>query len=389
MITRIATDKILELADKFPAIALLGPRQSGKTTLARALFSNKPYVSFENQDILLAATTDPRAFLAKYPEGAVFDEIQRAPLLFSYLQGIIDENTASTGRFILTGSQNFLLLENITQSLAGRIAFIYLLPFSYEELKATEWKNNTLDFLILHGGYPRLYDKSIAPRDYYPNYILTYVERDVRQIKNINNLAIFQRFLRICASRNGQILNYASISNDCGIDQKTVVSWLGILEASFITFTLKPFYNNLGKRLLQMPKLYFNDTGLCCSLLEIENEVHLANHPLRGALFENFVLLELLKQRFNKGLRSNFYYWRDRTGNEIDILIDKAAGVIPLEIKASATYNKSFLKGITYWKKIQPATEQSFLVYTGNELLQQQQTHILNWKEPDRLFTIL
>ncbi len=389
MITRIATDKILELADKFPAIALLGPRQSGKTTLARALFSNKPYVSFENQDILLAATTDPRAFLAKYPEGAVFDEIQRAPLLFSYLQGIIDENTASTGRFILTGSQNFLLLENITQSLAGRIAFIYLLPFSYEELKATEWKNNTLDFLILHGGYPRLYDKSIAPRDYYPNYILTYVERDVRQIKNINNLAIFQRFLRICASRNGQILNYASISNDCGIDQKTVVSWLGILEASFITFTLKPFYNNLGKRLLQMPKLYFYDTGLCCSLLEIENEVQLANHPLRGALFENFVLLELLKQRFNKGLRSNFYYWRDRTGNEIDILIDKAVGVIPLEIKASATYNKSFLKGITYWKKIQPATEQSFLVYTGNELLQQQQTHILNWKELDRVFTIL
>ncbi|MBX3257271.1 MAG: ATP-binding protein [Chitinophagaceae bacterium] len=389
MITREAADKILELAGKFPAIGLLGPRQSGKTTLARTLFRNTPYVSFENQDTLLAATADPRAFLAKYPEGAVFDEIQRAPHLFSYLQGIIDEDAESTGRFILTGSQNFLLLENIAQSLAGRIAFIYLLPFSYEELKATGWKNNTLDFLIFHGGYPRLYDKSIAPTDYYPNYILTYVERDVRQIKNINNLAIFQRFLRICASRNGQVLNYASISNDCGIDQKTVAAWLGILEASFITFTLKPFYNNLGKRLLQMPKLYFYDTGLCCSLLEIENEVQLAHHPLRGALFENFVLLELLKQRFNKGQRSNFYYWRDRTGNEIDILIDKATGAIPVEIKAGATYNTSFLKGIAYWKKIQPETEQSFLVYTGEESLQQQETHILNWRLLDKMFAFL
>ncbi len=389
MVKRAAAAKIRELADKFPAIGLLGPRQSGKTTLARTLFSNKPYVSFENQDTLLAAITDPRAFLARYPDGAVFDEIQRAPHLFSYLQGIIDEDTQGTGRFILTGSQNFLLLENIVQSLAGRIAFIHLLPFSYEELEGTEWKNNTLDFLMLHGGYPRLYDKSIAPTDYYPNYILTYVERDVRQIKNISNLAIFQRFLKICASRNGQVLNYTSISNDCGIDQKTVAAWLGILETSFITFTLKPFYNNLGKRLLQMPKLYFYDTGLCCSLLEIENEIQLAHHPLRGALFENFVLLELLKQRFNKGQRSNFYYWRDRTGNEIDILIDKATGAIPVEIKSSTTYNRSFLKGIAYWKKIQPATEQSFLIYAGEGFLQQQETQILNWKMLDRIFAFL
>ena len=267
MIDRDAAGKIQELADKFPAIGLLGPRQSGKTTLAKTLFSDKPYVSFENQDTLLAASTDPRAFLAKYSGGAVFDEIQRVPHLFSYLQGIIDEHTSKTGLFILTGSQNFLLLENITQSLAGRIAFIHLLPFSYHELRATEWNDSTLDFLILNGGYPRLYDKAIKPVDYYPNYILTYVERDVRQVKNINNLAIFQRFLKVCATRVGQIINYASIGNDCGIDQKTVVSWLGILETSFIATTLKPFYNNLGKRLLQMPKLYFYDTGLCCYLL--------------------------------------------------------------------------------------------------------------------------
>jgi uncharacterized protein len=214
---------------------------------------------------------------------------------------------------------------------------------------------------------------------------LTYVERDVRQIKNINNLAIFQRFIKVCATRIGQIINYASIGNDCGIDQKTVVAWLGILETSFIAFTLKPFYNNLGKRLLQMPKLYFYDTGLCCSLLEIENEVQIANHPLRGALFENFVLLELLKQRFNKGLRSSFYFWRDRTGNEIDILLDKSTGAIPIEIKAGATYNKSFLKGIDYWKKIQPATKQSFLIYTGVASLQQQETEIINWKELNKI----
>jgi predicted AAA+ superfamily ATPase len=385
MVNRDAAAKIQELADKFPALGLLGPRQSGKTTLAKTLFKNKPYVSFENQDTLLAASTDPRAFLAKYSGGAVFDEIQRVPHLFSYLQGIIDEHTSKTGLFILTGSQNFLLLENITQSLAGRIAFIQLLPFSYRELKTTEWKDNTLDFFMLHGGYPRLYDKAIEPVDYYPNYILTYVERDVRQLKNINNLAVFQRFLKICATRIGQIINYASIGNDCGIDQKTVVSWLGILETSFIAFTLKPYYNNLGKRLLQMPKLYFYDTGLCCSLLEIENEVQLANHPLRGALFENFVLLELLKNRFNRGLRSSFYYWRDRTGNEIDILFDKANGAIPLEIKSGATYNKSFLKGIDYWRKLQPGSKQSFLIYTGDTSIQLQETEIINWKELDKI----
>jgi predicted AAA+ superfamily ATPase len=385
MIDRDAANKVLELAGKFPAIGLLGPRQSGKTTLAKTLFKDKPYLSFENQDTLLAATTDPRAFLSKYPEGAVFDEIQRAPHLFSYLQGIIDENSSKTGLFILTGSQNFLLLENITQSLAGRIAFIQLLPFSYHELKTTEWKDSTIDYLMLQGGYPRLYDKAIEPVDYYPNYILTYVERDVRQIKNINSLALFQRFIKICATRTGQIVNYASIGNDCGIDIKTVISWLGILETSFIAFTLKPFYNNLGKRLLQMPKLYFYDTGLCCSLLEIEHEVQLANHPLRGSLFENFVILELLKQRFNKGLRNSFYYWRDRTGNEIDILFDKATGAVPIEIKAGETYNKSFLKGIDYWKKMQPETKESFLIYTGEASFQQQKTEIMNWKEMDRI----
>ena len=253
MIPRAAAAKIKYLARKFPAVGLLGPRQSGKTTLAQELFPKKPYISFENQDNVLLATKDPRAFLSAYSKGAIFDEIQRVPQLLSYMQGIIDAQPNKVGLFIITGSQNLLLLDTITQTLAGRIAFIHLLPFSLGELKSGKNGIPTLNKLILNGGYPRLYDKKIKPTDYYPNYLLTYVERDVRQIKNISNLAMFQRFLKVCATRVGQEINYSSISNDTGVDQKTILSWFGILEASFIAFRLQPFYNNLGKRLTQMP----------------------------------------------------------------------------------------------------------------------------------------
>lgn len=380
MIQRAANQKIKQLAKKFPAVGLLGPRQSGKTTLAKELFPKKPYISFENQDNVLLATKDPRAFLSKYKTGAIFDEVQRVPQLLSYLQGVIDAQPNKVGLFIITGSQNLLLLESISQTLAGRIAFIHLLPFSYTELENSKYGKQSLNKLILNGGYPRLYDRKINPTDYYPNYLLTYVERDVRQIKNINNLALFQRFLKICASRVGQEVNYTSISNDTGVDQKTVISWFGILEASFIAFRLQPFYNNLGKRLTQMPKLYFYDTGLCCSLLELETESHVNTHPLRGALFENLIILELLKARFNNGQRSNLYYWRDRTGNEIDVLIDQSSQVIPVEIKTAATFNGDYLKGINYWKKINTAIKHSYVVYTGKSSAIDN-TNILNWKE--------
>lgn len=380
MIQRAANQKIKQLAKKFPAVGLLGPRQSGKTTLAKELFPKKPYISFENQDNVLLATKDPRAFLSKYKTGAIFDEVQRVPQLLSYLQGVIDAQPNKVGLFIITGSQNLLLLESISQTLAGRIAFIHLLPFSYTELENSKYGKQSLNRLILNGGYPRLYDRKINPTDYYPNYLLTYVERDVRQIKNINNLALFQRFLKICASRVGQEVNYTSISNDTGVDQKTVISWFGILEASFIAFRLQPFYNNLGKRLTQMPKLYFYDTGLCCSLLELETESHVNTHPLRGALFENLIILELLKARFNNGQRSNLYYWRDRTGNEIDVLIDQSSQVIPVEIKTAATFNGDYLKGINYWKKINTAIKHSYVVYTGKSSAIDN-TNILNWKE--------
>ncbi|MCG9879754.1 MAG: ATP-binding protein [Bacteroidia bacterium] len=380
MIQRDASTKIKQLAKKFPAVGLLGPRQSGKTTLAKELFPKKPYVSFENQDNILLVTKDPRAFLDQYKTGAIFDEIQRVPQLLSYLQGVIDDQPKKVGLFIITGSQNLLLLESISQTLAGRIAFIHLLPFSFVELATSKHATQSLNKLILNGGYPRLYDRKIKPVDFYPNYLLTYVERDVRQIKNITNLAMFQRFLKVCASRVGQEVNYTSIGNDTGVDQKTVLSWFGILEASFIAFRLQPFYNNLGKRLTQMPKLYFYDTGLCCSLLELETESHVNTHPLRGPLFENLIILELLKARFNNGQRSNLFYWRDRTGNEIDVLLDQSSQVIPIEIKTAATFTSDYVKGINYWRKINPNTKNAFVVFTG-KTASLDKISILNWKE--------
>lgn len=384
MVVRAASQKLKQLATKFPVVGLLGPRQSGKTTLAKELFPKKPYVSFENQDTVLLAIRDPRAFLSAYKNGAVFDEIQRAPQLLSYLQELVDTHKKKAGLFVITGSQNLLLLETITQTLAGRIAFIQLLPFSLTELRDTNFGKQTLDGFLFRGGYPRLYQQRIAPTDYYPNYLLTYVERDVRQIKNISNLALFQRFLKICATRTGQQLNYSAIANDCGIDQKTVLNWLGILEASFIAFRLQPYYNNLGKRLLQMPKLYFYDTGLCSSLLEIENEKQMANHPLRGALMENLMIIELLKSRLNRGLRSNLFYWRDRTGNEIDLLLDQSDAIVPVEIKSSTTFHLDFLKGIRYWQKLNPRLKSSYVVFNGKDG-QVEKTKILNWKNIDKI----
>lgn len=384
MVVRAASQKLKQLVTKFPVVGLLGPRQSGKTTLAKELFPKKPYVSFENQDTVLLAIRDPRAFLSAYKNGAVFDEIQRAPQLLSYLQELVDAHKKKAGLFVITGSQNLLLLETITQTLAGRIAFIQLLPFSLTELRDTNFGKQTLDGFLFRGGYPRLYQQRIAPTDYYPNYLLTYVERDVRQIKNISNLALFQRFLKICATRTGQQLNYSAIANDCGIDQKTVLNWLGILEASFIAFRLQPYYNNLGKRLLQMPKLCFYDTGLCSSLLEIENEKQMANHPLRGALMENLMIIDLLKSRLNRGLRSNLFYWRDRTGNEIDLLLDQSDAVVPIEIKSSTTFHLDFLKGIRYWQKLNPRLKSSYVVFNGKDG-QVEKTKILNWKNIDKI----
>jgi len=366
MIKREAEIKLIKLAKTFRSVAVVGPRQSGKTTLCRRTFPQKPYVSLENPDILEYAITDPRGFLNQYKRGAILDEIQRAPQLFSYLQQILDE-TKSKGLFILTGSNNFLLQENISQTLSGRIAYLQLLPLSLEEIRAAGKLKSDYKGHILQGGYPEVVAKRILVADWYAGYITTYVERDLRQLKNINNLALFIKLLRLCAGRTGQILNLTSLSNDCGIDQKTVASWLSILQSSYIIYLLKPYYNNFNKRIIKAPKLYFYDTGVACSLLGINSAKQITSHAAKGPLFENMMVIELLKKRLNNGLTDNLYYWRDKTGNEVDVLVDHAGKLTAIELKAGETISSDYFKGLNYFVSLVEANIQQWLVYGGSQ----------------------
>jgi predicted AAA+ superfamily ATPase len=367
MIERTAIKRLKKLASTFRSVAVIGPRQSGKTTLCKTVFPNKPYISLENPDILESIKIDPRAFLLQYKNGAIIDEIQKAPFLFSYLQQVLDE-TNKRGLYILTGSNNFLLQENITQSLAGRIAYLQLLPFSMEELKSTKYYKATYTSIMFRGFYPELLTKKIKPIDWYTNYIQTYVERDVRQLKNINNYNLFYKFLRLCAGRVGSVLNLSSIANDCGIDSKTANSWIAILQSSFIIYLLKPYYNNYNKRLIKSHKLYFYDTGLACSLLGLEKDKQLDNFIYRGQLFENLVIMEYLKNRLNNGLQDNLYFWQDKTGNEVDLLLDGANEITAFEIKSSTTINNDFFKGLTYYANIEQKKTNLNLIYGGLQI---------------------
>lgn len=381
MIERIAASKIEQLATIFKSVAVTGPRQSGKTTLVKSLFPGKAYLSLENPDVRRFALEDPRGFLSRYQAGAIFDEVQRAPELFSYLQEILDESP-EPGRFILTGSNNFLLQQNISQTLAGRVAMINLLPFSTGELynkpgNAPEDE----DQLIFKGLYPPIYEPGIPPGDWFPNYLRTYIDRDVRQIKNITDLIVFERFIRLLAGRNGQELNLTSLAVDTGVDTKTVQSWIGILESSFIIYLLRPHYKNFNKTLIKRPKVYFYDTGLVCSLLGISKPEQVSLHPLRGALFESLVVTELVKQRTNAGKPVNLYYWRDKTGHEVDVVIDNGLTLIPVEIKAGKTVNSEFFGSITYWNKLSGA-EGGYIAYAGNQIEERSNgITVLNWFE--------
>lgn len=368
MIDRLATERLIRLAKTFRSVAVAGPRQSGKTTLCRAVFPDKAYVSLENPDTLEFANSDPRGFLAQYTtgNGAILDEIQRAPHLFSYLQQILDE-TNRKGQFILTGSNNFLLQENITQTLSGRIAYLQLLPLSLEELKTSGHINPGYAEHLVAGGYPEVVAEAIDPTDWYLNYISTYIERDVRQLKNINNLAQFTKLVRMCAGRTGQILNMTALSNDCGIDQKTVAAWLGVLQSSYIVYLLKPYYNNFNKRITKTPKLYFYDTGVVCALLGIKRADQIAMHAAKGPLFENLIVSELLKDRFNRGEPDNLFYWRDKTGHEVDILTETDGKLTAIELKAGETINPDFFKGLTYFSDLQAGGVEKRVVYGGNE----------------------
>jgi predicted AAA+ superfamily ATPase len=372
MIFRTATSKVQFLAQQFKAVSIIGPRQSGKTTLAKFVFPDKTYVNFENPDTRLFAIEDPRGFLSNYPDGAIFDEAQRVPELFNYLQQILDE-TSENGLFIITGSNNFLLQESISQSLAGRIAYLTLLPLTLEEIGE---QHTSCNELLVKGAYPGLYKERIDPNTWYANYIRTYIERDVRLVKNINNLLAFERFLRLCAGRIGQLLNLNSLALEVGVDAKTINIWIGILEMTFVAFRLQPYHKNFNKRLVKMPKLYFYDTGLAAALLGIENSQQLELNSYRGVLFENFVVLDLLKRRYNEAKASNLFFWRDSAGNELDILIDHSEQLIPVEVKSGQTVTPAFFKGLNYWQKI-TGSEGGYVIYTGNQLEKRSQWRTL------------
>jgi len=379
MIQRTAKDKLKDLASKFKAVAVTGARQTGKTTLVKQIFKGKPYLSLENPETRNFALEDPRGFLASYPKGAILDEVQRAPELFSYLQEILD-NSKVKGLFILSGSNNFLLQQNISQTLAGRLGYINLLPFSIEELKKSKLLPDDDDQLMLKGFYPPIYDQEIPPLDWCPNYIKTYIEKDVRQIKNITDLIVFERFIKLLAGRSGQELNNSALAVESGVDVKTIQSWIGILESSFIIYLLKPHFKNFNKTIVKRPKVYFYDTALVCYLLGIRNVLHLKTHPLRGSIFEGMVVTELIKKRTNAGLPINIYYWRDKTGHEIDVIIDNAGKLLPIEIKSGKTLNSEFFKNIEYWSKLSGA-EKSVLLYAGDQ--NQKRTtgkEVLNWR---------
>ena len=378
MINRIIENKIRQLTDKFPVISVTGPRQSGKTTLIKSMFPNYRYESLEEPDTRLYAERDPRKFLES-SEKMIIDEIQRVPDLFSYIQTISDKANIN-GRFILSGSQSFLLNQHISQSLAGRVAIFNLMPLSLYELLDYGIHVDNYEKLIYQGFYPRLYDKEIAPGDFYPNYLQTYVEIDVRLLQNIHNLTHFIRFLKLCAGRTGQLLNLNSLSNDCGISSNTAKSWISVLEASYIIFLLHPHHRNFNKRLVKMPKLYFTDTGLASSLLEIHSENQLSSHYLRGALFENFILSEFLKTRFNSGLRKNFYFWRDNKGSEIDCIIENNLKLTPVEIKSGNTFHKDFFRELNYWNKLSGnSPENSFVIYGGDVSRNTNEGILLRW----------
>ena len=380
MIARTIQQKIEILASKFPIVTLTGPRQSGKSTLLRHAFPDYQYVSLENLDVRTFATEDPHGFLKTYPRHVIIDEAQRVPTLFSYIQTHVDE-VDEPGLYILSGSHNFLLMETVNQSLAGRTAILKLLPFSHDEKVSGGILPSTIDEEIFYGGYPRIFDKNISPTDYYPFYLQTYVERDVRMMKNIGDLSAFIRFLKLCAGRISQLLNLSSLANDCGISVPTASSWLSLLEASYICHLLRPDWNNFSKRLVKTPKLYFYDTGLACSLLDISSPSQLATHYLRGGLFENLVITNFLKRAWNKGYEADLRFWRDSQGNEVDLLLyDGSTHPTAYEIKSGATFNTDFFSGLTKWASLSDTPTTSLnVIYSGKDTLTTSKGTLLAW----------
>lgn len=380
MIERSLTAKIRAYIRIFPIVTITGPRQSGKTTLLKYLLPRWSYVSLEDPDNLLFAEEDARGFLETNQPPLIIDEAQKSPRLFSYIQTKADRSNKA-GQYILSGSQNFLLLEKISQSLSGRAGILTLMPLNFNELKAAEFALKEPELCLFKGFYPAVWSQKINPGDYYPSYVQTYLERDLRQIINIADLHLFQKFLKLCAGRTGQILNLTSFASDCGVSHNTIRSWISVLEASHIIFLLPPYFKNINKRLVKSPKLYFWDAGLASYLLGVENEKQIETHPLRGALFETMMIAEILKNFLNIGKRASASFFRDKTGHEVDLLIEKAGGQKAIEIKAGQTVNSDFFDQLLYWQGVSGAKNKDlFLVYAGEKNETRTKTSVLSWK---------
>lgn len=393
MIQRTLENYLRKDAGYYPILTVTGPRQSGKTTLVKAAFPTYEYVSLEETDTRQFAKDDPRGFLDRYPGPVILDEAQRAPDLFSYLQTAVDRD-AAPGRFILTGSQNFLLMEKVSQSLAGRTGILHLLPFERAELEGnlrtapedpgTLFTNKTSALepwdTIYTGYYPRIHTSSIPPEVWLPDYIRTYIERDVRSLVHIGDLERFERFLVLTAGRTGQILNYSSLANDCGIALDTAKRWISVLKAGFIIFLLPPHHRNFNKRVIKSPKLYFHDTGLACNLLGIRNPDQARSHPLRGALFENLIIAEAVKAFTHHRIKPPMYFWRDRTGHEIDLLIDDGGKLYPVEIKSGQTVAPSMFDSLTWWSaQAGSPLSAAALVYGGSDFQTRNEIAVKPW----------
>ncbi len=381
MIKRDAQQTLLKLARGFPVIVINGPRQSGKTTLARVTFPRKAYVSLEDPDERMFAENDPRSFLKRFPDGAILDEVQRCPDIFSYLQSIVDRDNRM-GLFVLTGSQQFNLISHITQSLAGRAGIVQLLPFSISELAHAHKLPSEIENLIVLGMYPPVYTRDVESNAWYAAYVTTYVERDLRQLLSIKDLSVFQRFLKMCAARTGQLLNLSALGADCGISHNTAKAWLSVLEASYLLFLLKPHHRNFNKRLVKMPKLYFYDAGLAAYLLNIHSPEQAAVSSMRGPLFETFAISELMKASLNKGLTPNLFFWRSNAGDEIDVIIEEHNKLIPVEIKSGQTVSQDFFKGLVRWQKIAGIeSSKGIVLYAGEQSYERQEGHVIAWKD--------
>lgn len=380
MIPRTATSTLHRLAKGFPVIVLTGPRQSGKTTLAKATFADKPYVSLENPDEREFAERDPRRFLRRFGEGAILDEAQRCPVLLSWVQGLVDER-GRMGDFILTGSAQFDLMSGVTQSLAGRVGRVELLPLSAEELAGVGRQPRSLETMLWQGGYPALYDRDLSPKDWFPNYVATYLERDVRQLIAIRDLTQFQRFVRMCAARSGQMLNLTALGADCGVSAVTARDWLSVLEASYLVVRLPPYYRNFGKRLVKTPKLYFLDVGLMAWLLGIRDAASIETHAARGALFETYVVSELVKRRFHAGQPADLYFWRDHVGHEVDVLYETPRGLQAIEIKSGSTFAADWPQATQKWRTL--AGNEALppiLVFGGEECYEREGCRVVGWR---------